>query len=89
MVFNTVMQAYIAGIDPTQSDAWFIITSFGDSLHWNSVSGRVYSVYWTTNLLNEFIPLETNIPWPTNQFIDTLHGNEGSSFYKLKVELQE
>jgi len=86
---NTVMQAYIAGIDPTQSDAWFIITSFGDSLHWNSVSGRVYSVYWTTNLLNEFIPLETNIPWPTNQFIDTLHGNEGSSFYKLKVELQE
>jgi hypothetical protein len=33
-------------------------------LQWSAVSGRVYSVYWTTNLLNNFLFLGTNIFWP-------------------------
>lgn len=55
----------------------------------NCVSGRVYSVYWAPDLSTEFVPLETGIPWTVNAFVDTLHGNEGSGFYKLKVELDE
>jgi len=86
---DTVLAAYIAGFDPTDPDAFFGITG-GDVINkillWEAVSGRVYSVYWTTNLLNEFQPLETN--YTGGAITDTLHGTESKCFYKLDVRLQ-
>ncbi len=57
---NTGLEAYIAGLNPTNPASRFIVSNDWKTLGWNAVSGRVYSVYWTTKLLNSFQPLETN-----------------------------
>lgn len=85
---NTVMEAYIAGLDPTDPEAVFNAgLSTGRIIQWNAVSGRVYAVLGTTNLLNSFQTLETNILFPQSSWTDTVHSTEGSSFYKVDVQL--
>ncbi len=81
---NTLIEAYIAGLNPTDSGARFEISAIGP-LQWNTASGRVYSIYWTSNLLNEFQTLETNLT--TGIFTDTLHTAEQQGFYQIKVQI--
>ena len=87
---NTRIEAYVAGIDPNNPDAFFGITG-GDTekgvLWWNAVSGRVYAIYWSTNLLTGFLPMQTN--YTGGAFTDAVHGAEGKCFYKLDVRLGE
>jgi len=51
------------------------------------VSGRVYTIYWTSNLLSGF-----GNPWKTNitdgVYTDTTHIAEEKGFYKIDVELE-
>ncbi len=87
---NTVEEAYIAGLDPTSPTNLFLTSVLCPStsdpiLQWNVASGRVYSVWFTTNLQNTFQPLETNILFPQSSYTDTLHK---SRFYKIDVEVQ-
>jgi hypothetical protein len=85
---NTVREAYIIGIDPVVPQERFDITyklGPNDTLHWNTVSGRVYSVYWTTNLLSGFQCLESNIPWTRNSY--TNQSTAPSVYYKIDVRL--
>jgi hypothetical protein len=87
---NTVIEAYVAGLDPTDPNAYFGITG-GDAqsriLQWPAVSGRVYSVCWSTNLLNGFVPVLTN--YTGGVVTDTLHSAESTGFYKIKVQLAQ
>ncbi|MCF7864518.1 MAG: hypothetical protein K9L89_07000, partial [Kiritimatiellales bacterium] len=86
--FNTIMDAYIAGFDPTDPGGWFGITGLdGNMIQWDAVSGRVYSVYWSTNLMAGFQTLETNYTGGT--FTDTLHSAEKKCFYKIDVRLPQ
>jgi len=89
---NTVRQAYIAGLNPTNPASLFltsVLRSPPSVLHWNAVSGRVYSVWWTSNLLSgDFLPLGSNIPWTGNTFTDTTYNAEDKGFYKIDVELE-
>jgi len=56
---NTVREAYIAGLNPTNATSRLILNSVsGNAPHWSAISGRVYSIWWTTNLLENFQPLE-------------------------------
>jgi hypothetical protein len=87
---NTVLQAYIAGLNPNDPQSRFQISNFrsrttGNAFEWNAVSGRVYSVYWTTNLLSGFHCLESTIPWTRASFTNTTEGPCG--FYKIDVSL--
>ena len=86
---NTTLEAYVAGLDPTDPEALFLITQLDNSLtlHWNSVSGRLYSIYWSSNLLTGFIepPIASNIT--AGSFNDSTHTTNNSSFYRIKVEL--
>jgi PKD repeat protein len=89
---NTVYETYIAGLNPTNPASVLRISDFRpltsqSILQWQSASGRVYSVYWATNLMNSFQPLETNILWPQNSWTDTVHGAQAGSFYRIKVQL--
>jgi hypothetical protein len=89
---NTVMETYVAGLNPTNPASVFLIYDFrslpaGNILQWGAVSGRVYSIYWTTNLLNGFQPLGANILWPQNSWTDLVHGAENEGFYRIKVNL--
>jgi hypothetical protein len=90
--FNTILDAYIAGLDPNDQSSKFLASAFRSPtsenvLQWQGVSGRVYSVYYSTNLLSGFQPLETNIPWTAGAFTDTVHQADGSGFYKIHVKL--
>jgi len=87
----TVWQCYIAGLDPTDPEAglWVsVLSSLPSVLGWNATSGRVYSIYWSSNLLSSFQPLETNLPWSPAVFTDTTHSVEEKGFYKIDVELE-
>ncbi len=88
---NTVHEAYIAGLDPTDPNAAFLISvlrplTTENTLQWQSVSGRTYTVYWTSNLLAPFDLIGSNLMWPAAAFTDTQHLNNAAGFYKLDVE---
>jgi len=86
---NTVYETYIAGLDPTDPAALFEISGLqGNVLQWSGVSGHVYTVYWTSNLLSGFQTLETNVPWTAPPFTDSTHSAAQKGFYKIEVELE-
>jgi hypothetical protein len=85
-------QEYIAGTIPTNAVSVFQITELSipgaTIVRWSAVSGRVYTVYWTSNLLNGFQQiLGTNVPWTGNVFTDSTHNAEQQGFYRIKVRL--
>ncbi|VGO15091.1 hypothetical protein PDESU_03671 [Pontiella desulfatans] len=86
---NTVLETYIAGINPTNPAALFWISDFSSltsetTLQWQNVSGRIYTVYWTSNLLSGFQTLGTN---NTGIFTDSVHSAGSEGFYKIDVGL--
>ncbi len=85
----TVWQCYIAGLNPTNpASAFLAAISAGQIVQWSpSESGRVYSVWWTTNLLSDFQSLETNIPWTQGSY--TNPNPSPCDYYKIKVELAD
>jgi hypothetical protein len=87
---NTIYETYIAGINPTDPAAQFDLSiqqlAAQRLLQWNSVTGRIYSVYGSTNLLNGFQPLETNIVWPQNSWTGQVSESQ-NNFYRIKVQL--
>lgn len=85
----TYLETYIAGVSPNFYDPFVVSPlSGGNGLNWNPVPSRSYSVYWTTNLVEAFTWLE-DIPYPQSEFIDVVHSNETTGFYRLKVQVQE
>lgn len=89
---NTVLEAYIAGISPSDPDARFgpdSLTVDGSQqvLRWTGLSGRRYSVYWTTNLLEGFgAPIAAGIPWPSGGFTNTTE--DAAGFYRIETGFQ-
>ncbi len=82
---NSVYQTYVAGINPTNAADRFVLSGFPGRLEWNAVSGRVYTVQWSTNLLSGFQTLETNIVWPQASITGSPAAAQG--FYKIQVKL--
>jgi len=86
---------YIAGTNPTNYDP-FAVSHIEQSildpqdiiLRWNGVSGRVYNIYWTTNLLDGFTQIQTNVSWAGGCFTDRVHHVESTGFYKVDVQLK-
>ncbi len=89
---DTVYSAYIAGFDPTDEYAAFLISDLQpltseSILEWTAASGRVYTIYWTSNLLAGFgIPMQTN--YSGGAFTDATHGAENEGFYKIDVQIK-
>lgn len=87
---NTVIETYIAGLDPTDPAALFassMANAAGFMLQWNVVSGRVYSIWQSDSLHHGFQPLVTNIIWPQSNYIDTVSFTQ--RFYRIGVQLAE
>ena len=87
-------EEYIADTNPTNAQSVFEISSQfefavsnGYIVDWSAVSGRVYAVYGSTNLLNTFVPLQTNIAWPQSSYTDQIHGVQTEGFYRVEVNL--
>jgi hypothetical protein len=80
-------QEYIAGTDPTNNASCLRVTENPrNTISWSAVSGRVYSVYWTTNLLSGFQSLDTNIVWPQSSYTNATAVPRAN--YQIKVRLQ-
>ncbi len=76
----------ISGTDPTDSNSVFHVEiSDSGNLSWPSVSGRMYTVYWTESLSTPFVPIATGLTYPQSNFIDAVNTNNLSGFYKLQV----
>lgn len=79
-------EEYIAGLNPTNADQ-FVIQSLdaGGVLGWSAVSGRVYNVYWTSNLLSPFTLLQSN--YTGGAFTDQTHSADQEGFYRIEAQL--
>jgi hypothetical protein len=89
---NTIRQAYVAGLDPNDPQSRFSFsvdtaTFFGNILRWQSVSGREYSVYYSTNLVNGFTPLIRHLVTGEGAYIDEVYEYDGPRYYKIDVQI--
>ncbi len=83
---NTVLETYIAGLNPTNATSSFELSNTRNTLEWESISDRIYTVYWTSNLLTgTFQRLEPDITG--SPFTDTNHPSAEKCFYKIEVKL--
>jgi hypothetical protein len=84
---NTLLDAYIAGLGPFGTDRFVLSGEAGPggTLRWTGQPGRRYSVYWTTNLLSGFTLLQADIPADSAEFTDSVHTNQTSGYYQVRV----
>ena len=88
-------QSYIAGLNPTNPASQLRFTSQsllqGTNLllTWNTVTGRVYTLWTSTNLTNIFTPQSgaVNLPATIQSFTNPLAPNSSRQFYRLEVHL--
>jgi hypothetical protein len=81
-------QEYITGTDPTNAASVLkAAQNTRNTITWSPVSGRVYSVYWSTNLTKGFQPLETNIPWTQSSYTNATPDTR-VNHYQIKVRMQ-
>lgn len=70
-----------------------VVGGAGNILNWASVSSRVYSVYWATNLpgTNAFSLMTNNLPATPelNVYTDEVYSAEQTIFYRINVEIEE
>ena len=86
-------QEFIAGMDPTNSLSVFKITNCAPMgsdfvIEWPTVSGRVYSTYWSTNLTHSFHTLQSEINYPRNSSSDVMHNAQTECFYRIDVHMK-
>ena len=89
-------EEYIAGTDPTDDQAFPYVSLQPEAavpnghnyiMNWASASGRVYSIEWTPDLLQSFVPLQTNILWPQSSYTDEMHRAEAKGFYRVDISI--
>jgi hypothetical protein len=81
-------ESYVAGLAPTNADSVLsiVVSVRADGLAvlvWPSVSGRVYTVSATTNLIEPFLPSPgaIRLPWSSNT-----HTAAAPAFFRIEVE---
>lgn len=84
-------ESWVAGLNPNDPNDRLILQLTpvlgGDALSWNTVTGRVYSIWWSTNPIFGFIPLPgaTNLPWTVRALTNALAPGAPTAFYRLSV----
>jgi hypothetical protein len=81
-------QEYIAGTDPTNDASCLKISqATRDAITWTAQSGRVYSVYWSTNLVSGFTSLNADISYPQSSYTN-MNPDSRINHYQLKVRME-
>ena len=81
-------QEYIAGTDPTSAASTLKVAQTNrNTVTWSPVAGRLYSVYWSTNLVQGFSNLASGITYPQGSFTNT-SPNAKVNHYQVRVQLQ-
>jgi len=85
----TYLETYVAGVSPITFDPFMVWTvPGGNGLAWTPAQGRWYSVYWANSLTNEFSRLPGYFKYPQSEFIDSIHTDDDTGFYRLEVQVQ-
>jgi len=87
-------QSYIAGLNPNDPNSQLRLsvaaapTGNNLVLHWNSVTGRVYTVWSSGNATAGFAPIPSaiNLPATITYFTNTLGTSSAATFYRLQVQ---
>jgi hypothetical protein len=85
-------ESYVAGLNPNnpgeQLRLNFTKDSTGDVLSWNTVTGRVYTVWIGTNLNSGFAPLAgaANLPATIQSATNTIDSPDDTRFYRIEVK---
>ena len=80
-------QEYIAGTDPTNAASTLKVAQTNrNTVTWSPVAGRVYSVYWSTNLVKGFTDLATGITYPQGSYTNTTPDAK-VNHYQVRVQL--
>lgn len=83
-------QSYIAGLQPNNAASTLALSvtrSSGQAvLTWSPVSGRVYTIYQSTNVSSGYAPVASNLPATMASWTNSSSG-AGSCFYRLGVQL--
>jgi hypothetical protein len=80
---------YIAGTNPNLPSSFELSDLVFDEsaqLEWDAVDGRLYNVYWSSNLVHGFTLVGSNLV--DGFFVDEIEGREVQGFYKITVELE-
>lgn len=87
-------QSYIAGLTPTNPTSQLRFTSQSVQgtnliLTWNTIPGRVYTLWTSTNAATGFAPLSgaVNLPATGQAFTNPVAPNSALKFFRLQVEL--
>lgn len=84
-------EEYISGTDPTDGQAFPSVgiqpVVNGYILNWSPVQGRAYSLDWSPDLTQGFIPLKNNLRWPQSSYTDQTHQAETEGFYQMDVSI--
>jgi len=86
-------QSYIAGLNPNDPDDQFRLSvnpganGTGDALRWNTVTNRVYTLWWSTNLSSGFTPVPgaSNLPWTVNGYTNRAAPSSHAVLYRVEV----
>ena len=87
-------ESYVAGLNPDDPNAQFRLSlaaggnGAADVLAWNAVTGRVYSIWWSTNLNQGFIPLAgaQSLSLPTQTYTNIRPPKSSSVLYRIEVQ---
>ena len=85
-------QTYLAGLNPTNptSQLWLSLDRSGSDLvlNWNAVTGRVYTIWESTNLATSFAPLlvASNLPSAIQSLTNPPPNSSPATFYRLQVQ---
>ncbi len=87
------IEEYIAGTNPTNAASLFKATKVwrapvGTVVEWVSVTGRVYSVLWSSIPSASWDVLQSGIAHPQHSYTDTVHTAEDKGFYKVDVKME-
>ena len=87
---HTDREEYIAGTDPADADSFLNLsndplTGHGMIFSWDSIAGRVYNVFWSSNLLASPVPVSGDLNFPRNSYTDETYRVENSGFYLIDV----
>lgn len=86
-------QSYVAGLNPNDPNSQFEIALTRDVnatsnvLNWNTATGRVYTLWYSTNLAGGFAPLSggSNLPASIRSFTNAPTPNSSAVFYRIEV----
>jgi hypothetical protein len=87
-------QSYIAGLNPNDPASTLKVavergTSGRPVLRWNTATGRLYTLFQSTNVLNGFAPISgaSNLPASTTAWTNGV-STSPTTFYRLAVQMQ-